>query len=84
MSKTVDGPLTPEQKQANADYFEQIIAMVANFFIWKDKGEVFFIRDGKLLGTERGVAAIKEITPEAFHDKIGIQSKADVIMGVFI
>lgn len=58
------------QKEANAEYFQQIIDLIADYYIWKDRGFRYRVIDGKLLGSTEGIEAIEEITPLSFHKKL--------------
>ena len=61
--------LSIDEKRANAQYFQKIIEVSAKYYMWKDLGELFIVKDGKLYGTQSGVDACKEITPISFHNK---------------
>ena len=61
------------QKKENDRYFTQIIEKLADLYAWKDKGFVYRVKNGKLIGTKQGIEAIKEITTKGFHKKLAIK-----------
>jgi hypothetical protein len=64
--------MTREQKQANVDYFEMMISLLAengNYF-WPDAKETYTMKNGKFIGSKTAIRKMKEITLPSFHSKL--------------
>ena len=63
--------LLPSQIEANEAFFTSIISLVVDggMYVWKDKLETFFVSNGKLHGSERGIRLVKQIVSEKFFNE---------------
>jgi|DEB0MinimDraft_4_1074332.scaffolds.fasta_scaffold322497_2 hypothetical protein len=64
--------MTIQQKKTNDRFFTKIMS-VGSFYIYPDLMETFEIRDGKMIGSKRGVKEIKKITSKSFHNKLSVK-----------
>jgi hypothetical protein len=64
------------QKKENQRFIEMIIRCTPEngIYIWPDILEVFTFKNGQMLGSQRGINMVKNITPKEFHSKLRIQS----------
>jgi hypothetical protein len=68
--------MNKNQKKENQRFFEMIISSTKKngIFIWSDFSEVFIIKNGQMLGSQRGINMVKNITPKEFHSKLRLKS----------
>lgn len=62
------------KKEVNGKWFNQLLNSLNDGGVWiyPDIMEGFTKKGDKLVGSKRGVKAVKEITPESFHSKLTI------------
>lgn len=60
--------LTPDQIEANEAFFTSLIKLIheGGNYGWPAIQEIFTVRNGKLCGSERGLASAKAIVSEQF------------------
>ncbi len=68
--------MNKNQKKENQRFFEMIIRCTPEngIYIWSDISEVFTIKNGQMLGSQRGTNMVKNITPKEFHSKLRLKS----------
>jgi hypothetical protein len=68
--------MNKNQKKENQRFFEMIISCTKEngIYIWSDFSEVFTIKNNQMLGSQRGINMVKNITPKEFHSKLRLKS----------
>jgi hypothetical protein len=68
--------MNKNQKKENQRFFEMIISSTKKngIYIWSDFSEVFTIKNNQMLGSQRGINMVKNITPKEFHSKLRLKS----------
>jgi len=59
------------EKKTNERFFNRVMSM-GSMYVWPDLNETFRIRNGKMVGSKRGVKEMRKITPKSFHSKLEI------------
>lgn len=68
--------MNKNQKKVNQRFFEMIIRYLPEngIYMWPDISEVFSVKNGQMLGSQRGINMVKNITPKEFHSKLRLKS----------
>lgn len=61
--------MTNSQKLQNEMFFTMVISRISEggYYIYPDANETYTMKGGKLVGTQRGIRILQEITTPAFH-----------------
>ena len=64
--------MTTAQKQQNEKFFQSVIRMTKDggFYLWPATGNVYTIRNGKMLGSRLAIQELNDIVTSTFHSNL--------------